>query len=110
MLHLVLNGVGYRASILKTNSISFLNIKLGYSHPCLIPIPSNISVSVIDTINILISLNTNTNNPNPTNGLLEAFSAIIQSISPINVYKGKGIMPVNTQIKLKEPRKKSAAK
>lgn len=109
MLHLVLNGVGYRASILKKNNISFINIKLGYSHPCFVPIPASLSVSIIDTVNILIRPSV-TNNSNNSTELLESFSALIQSISPINVYKGKGIMPINTQIKLKEPRKKSTAK
>lgn len=94
-------GVGYRASIEKTSSITeatyegqeFLALKLGFAHPVEMGIPKGVKASV----------------PQPTRILLEGadkevvtmFAAQIRDWRKPEPYKGKGIFINDETIKLK---------
>ena len=79
-LNLILQGVGYRASVQGKSLV----INLGYSHPVNITIPDDISVEVVQntTINIKSCHKEN----------LGLFAAQVRSWRPPEPYKGKGIL------------------
>lgn len=75
---LEINGVGYRAQIEGNN----LNLKLGYSHPLLLPIPEGVNVEIEKNI-ITVS--------GVSKEKVGQFSALIKKQRPVEPYKGKGI-------------------
>ena len=79
-LNLILNGVGYRASI--QDKLIVLN--LGYSHPIKIEIPEEISIKV--------TKNTQINLKACDKEQLGLFAAKIRAWRPPEPYKGKGIL------------------
>jgi len=83
---LVLQGVGYRATV--QNDCIVLN--LGYSHPVKIFIPKNISVEVVQ--------NTTINLKGCDKQELGLFAANIRSWRKPEPYKGKGILYKNEKV------------
>lgn len=77
---LILQGVGYRASVEGTS----LKLNLGFSHPIEIEIPEGISVEVVQ--------NTTINIKACDKEQLGFFAAKVRSWRPPEPYKGKGIL------------------
>ena len=77
---LILQGVGYRASVDGTS----LKLNLGFSHPVEIIIPNGISVEVVQ--------NTTINIKACDKEQLGFFAAKVRSWRPPEPYKGKGIL------------------
>ncbi|EPZ36179.1 ribosomal protein L6 [Rozella allomycis CSF55] len=76
---LTLVGVGFRASVEGEN----LDLRLGFCHPVIIKIPSDIKVEVPFPTRIIVS--------GITMGKVKNFAAIIRSKYKPEPYKGKGI-------------------
>lgn len=76
---LQLVGVGYRAAI----KGSKLDLQLGFSHPCEVPIPSQLKVEVDKSVAIIIS--------GIDKQLVGHFAAAVRGLKPPEPYKGKGI-------------------
>lgn len=86
---LELVGVGYRAQVQGSN----LNLALGYSHPVVYPIPSDITVEVENQTQLTIS--------GADKQKVGAVAATIRSFRPPEPYKGKGIKYVGERIRRK---------
>jgi large subunit ribosomal protein L6 len=86
LITLILQGVGYRASV-QGNA---LILNLGFSHPVNIDIPDGITVEVVQ--------NTTINIKACDKEQLGLFAAKIRSWRPPEPYKGKGILYKNEQI------------
>jgi large subunit ribosomal protein L6 len=86
---LQLIGVGYRAAV-NGNSVS---LQLGFSHPCEVPIPSDIQVSIEKSTLITIK--------GVDKRLVGHFAALIRSKKPPEPYKGKGIRYVDEFVRKK---------
>ena len=86
VITLVLQGVGYRASV-QGNS---LVLNLGFSHPVNIDLPAGISVEVVQ--------NTTINIKACDKEQLGLFAAKVRSWRPPEPYKGKGILYKGEQI------------
>lgn len=80
IITLILQGVGYRASVEGTS----LKLNLGFSHPVEINIPEGINVEVIQ--------NTTINIKSCDKEQLGFFAAKVRSWRPPEPYKGKGIL------------------
>jgi|NorSeaMetagenome_1021524.scaffolds.fasta_scaffold01506_4 large subunit ribosomal protein L6 len=91
---LKLVGVGYKASIKKTDEKFFLELKIGFSHACDIEVPENLSVICIKPTVIYVS---GYNKQNVSN-----FAACIRSYKFPEPYKGKGILYEDEKIILKD--------
>jgi len=82
---LEINGVGYRADLEGNN----LNLKLGYSHPVIIPVPEDLEVKIEKNIIII-------------NGISKEgvgqFAALIKFQRPVEPYKGKGVRYVGEKV------------
>jgi large subunit ribosomal protein L6 len=91
-LNLILKGIGFKALIEKNNLI----LKLGFSHPISIPIPSNIKI--INQGNILIFSSIDYI-------FLTQFVHFIKSYKKPEPYKGKGLLLKNEKILKKEGKK-----
>lgn len=76
---LILNGVGYRASISGKN----LNLSLGYSHPIVLVLPEGIEVKVDKQTKIIVS--------GFDKALVGQVAANIRKWRPVEPYLGKGI-------------------
>jgi large subunit ribosomal protein L6 len=76
---LEMQGVGYRAAV----KGSALDLQLGFSHPTIIPIPTDIKVAVDKNTKILIS--------GSDKQKIGQFAAQIRALRPPEPYKGKGI-------------------
>lgn len=94
-----LQGIGYRATLeTRDDGATFINLKLGFSHPVQVEVPGNVKVSI----------------PTPTRIVCEGidkkdvsqFAAKIREFRKPEPYKGKGIYVGDETIQLKE-RKKS---
>ena len=83
---LILQGVGYRASLEGTS----LKLNLGFSHPIQINIPDGITVEVLQNTNIIIK--------SCDKEQLGLFAAKVRSWRPPEPYKGKGILYKDEQI------------
>lgn len=87
-------GVGYRASLEGQRLI----LKVGFSHDVVIPVPSDIKVSVPIATRIIVQ------------GVdlqrVTQFAAIVRSKRKPEPFGGKGIFVGNETIKLKEGKKK----
>ncbi len=86
---LEIKGVGYRSQV-KSNT---LVLNLGYSHPVIIPIPSEIEIIVEGNVNILIK--------GIDKEVVGQLAATIRSKRPPEPYKGKGILYKGELIKRK---------
>jgi large subunit ribosomal protein L6 len=86
IITLVLQGVGYRASVQGESLI----LSLGFSHPVNIAIPNGITVEVVQ--------NTTINIKACDKEQLGLFAAKVRSWRPPEPYKGKGILYKNEQI------------
>jgi len=87
---LELVGVGYRANLTSDG----LELKVGYSHTCLIEIPSELKVFCLKPTLISIS---GTDKQEVGN-----FAALVRSYKVPEPYKGKGILYQDEKIVLKE--------
>lgn len=88
---LKLVGVGYKVSFM--TDLNLLHFKLGYSHSIYFKLPLHLKVEVIKGTRVFIS-----------GSSLEkssSFAAFIRSYKLPEPYKGKGILYVNENIKLK---------
>jgi large subunit ribosomal protein L6 len=86
VITLVLQGVGYRASVQGTSLV----LNLGFSHPVNIDIPDGITVEVVQ--------NTTINIKACDKEQLGLFAAKVRSWRPPEPYKGKGILYKGEQI------------
>jgi large subunit ribosomal protein L6 len=86
---LELKGVGYRAQIKGTQ----IELSLGYSHPNLIDISSELKVSVISNTEIIIQ--------GINKSVVGLLAAQIRRLRPPEPYKGKGIFYKGEKILLK---------
>jgi len=86
VITLILQGVGYRASIQKKSLV----LNLGFSHLVSIVIPSGITVNVIQNTTIIIKA--------CDKEQLGLFAAKVRSWRPPEPYKGKGILYKGEQI------------
>ncbi|MDD2677873.1 MAG: 50S ribosomal protein L6 [Candidatus Paceibacterota bacterium] len=93
---LEIKGVGYRADVEAKNLV----LKLGYSHPVIIPIPEGIEVKVEKNIISVYGINKEK---------VGQFAAIIKSKKPVEPYKGRGIHYVGEEIRRKEGKKVAGA-
>ena len=86
LITLILQGVGYRASVQGKSLV----LNLGFSHPVTIDIPDGITVEVVQ--------NTTINIKACDKEQLGLFAAKIRSWRPPEPYKGKGILYKGEQI------------
>jgi len=93
-VQLKLVGVGYKVMLEEIQGVSFLILKLGYSHHISIKIPSNLKVACPKNTRISI-LGANQQEVNN-------FAAVIRSYKKPEPYKGKGILYHDEKIILKE--------
>ncbi len=92
--NLTIHGVGYRAAVQGND----LNLSLGFSHPVLMPIPSEVTCSVDG--------NTKVNLSSHNKEVLGQFAAEVRAKRPPEPYKGKGVRYEGEQILRKEGKKK----
>ena len=90
---LEIHGVGFRASVKGDK----LDLSLGYSHPLLHPIPSDIKVTVTDNTKILVE--------GIDKQRVGQLAADVRSYYPPEPYKGKGVRYTGEQIRRKEGKK-----
>ncbi|KAJ7134612.1 ribosomal protein L6, alpha-beta domain-containing protein [Mycena epipterygia] len=102
---LYLVGVGYRAAMEEDprgtddgNNGRRLNMKLGYSHPVIIPIPAHIKAEVPSPTKIVLFCT--------EKHLLGLFAAKVRGYRKPEPYKGKGIFIGNETVKIKAVKKK----
>ncbi|TFK40644.1 ribosomal protein L6, alpha-beta domain-containing protein [Crucibulum laeve] len=102
---LYLVGVGYRVAMENDprgtdngGNGQRLNMKLGYSHSVLVPVPSHIKCEVPSPTKIILSCT--------DKHLLGLFAAKVRSYRKPEPYKGKGIFVGNEQIRIKSVKKK----
>lgn len=86
---LALVGVGYRAAVQGKS----LEMQLGFSHPCLIPIPEGISIAIEKSVAITIT--------GIDKALVGQFAATVRSLRPPEPYKGKGVRYVDEFVRKK---------
>lgn len=86
---LELVGVGFKAA-LKGN---VLELALGFSHPCIVPIPAGVSVGVEK--NTLISV------AGHDKRVVGQFCATVRGLKPPEPYKGKGVRYQNEVVRRK---------
>ncbi len=89
-------GVGYRAAV----QGDLLDLQLGFSHPCKLPIPKGLTVKVEKNTQIIIS--------GFDKHLVGQFAATVRSQRPPEPYQGKGIRYVGEYVRKKAG--KAAAK
>jgi len=92
-------GVGYRLNSFYKDNFLYLNLRLGYSHECIVKIPSTINYRIIKTqssIFLISGLDINEINK------LGFFLHKLRSPEP---YKGKGLRYYNEIIQKKEGKK-----
>ncbi|MDR2463844.1 MAG: 50S ribosomal protein L6 [Verrucomicrobiales bacterium] len=87
---LQIEGVGFKAAVQGKS----LNLSLGYSHPILYPIPSDIKITVEEATKILIE--------GADKHKVGQVAADIRAYYPPEPYKGKGVRFVGENIRRKE--------
>ncbi len=98
-IRLALVGVGFRAAVMGSK----LDLKIGFSHPTSVPIPSGIKVEVDSKTNeIIIS--------GPDKQLVGQFSADVRAMKKPEPYKGKGIRYKDEYVRKKAGKAAAAAK
>lgn len=90
---LEIHGVGFRAAVKGDK----LDLSLGYSHPVLHPIPSDITVTVTDNTKILVE--------GIDKQRVGQLAADVRNYYPPEPYKGKGVRYTGEQIRRKEGKK-----
>ena len=90
---LEIHGVGFRASVKGDK----LDLSLGYSHPLLHPIPSDIKVTVTDNTKILVE--------GIDKQRVGQLAADVRNYYPPEPYKGKGVRYTGEQVRRKEGKK-----
>ncbi|KAF8478162.1 ribosomal protein L6, alpha-beta domain-containing protein [Russula ochroleuca] len=102
---LYLVGVGYRAALeadprgkVEGTSGMRLNMKLGFSHPVIVPVPDHIKAEVPYPTKIALSCT--------DKHQLGLFAAKVRKWRPPEPYKGKGIFVGNETIRIKAVKKK----
>ncbi|KAG5639341.1 hypothetical protein H0H81_004062 [Sphagnurus paluster] len=102
---LYLVGVGYRVALEEDprgtadgGNGKRLNMKLGYSHPVYVPVPTYISAEVPSPTKIVLGCT--------DKHLLGLFAAKVRGYRKPEPYKGKGIFIGNEQIRIKSVKKK----
>jgi large subunit ribosomal protein L6 len=90
---LLVEGVGFRASVQGTN----LNLSIGYSHPISFAIPKGIKVSVADTSDKKPEITIE----GADKQMVGEVAARIRRFYPPEPYKGKGIRYVGEQVRRK---------
>lgn len=91
---LELNGVGYRMAV----KGKVLEFALGFSHPVVLNIPENLSVSVMDNQLTVSGI---------SKEVVGKFSSEIRSLRPVEPYKGKGFRYRGEVVRRKEGKKSS---
>lgn len=86
---LQLIGVGYRAAM----KGSKLDLQVGFSHPCEIPIPGELKIEIEKSTLITIS--------GIDKKLVGHFAAVVRGVKPPEPYKGKGIRYVDEFVRKK---------
>ena len=86
---LALVGVGYRAVIQGKS----LEMQLGFSHPCLVPIPSGIEIAIEKSVAITIK--------GIDKALVGQFAATVRALRPPEPYKGKGVRYIDEFVRKK---------
>ena len=94
---LKLVGVGYKALLEKKKTLTLLKLSLGFSHDIYFKVPNDIQIICYKNNKIVI-LGNNFKK-------VSLVASIIRSYKIPEVYKGKGILYENEQIKLKEGKK-----
>lgn len=89
---LVIEGVGYRASLSGNN----LTFNLGFSHPVILAVPDGIKVAAEKNILTVTGVDKE---------LVGRFAAMIRDLKPPEPYKGKGIHYETEVIRRKEGKK-----
>lgn len=87
---LEIQGVGFKAAVQGNN----VNMVLGYSHPIVYPIPSQIKVTVEENTKLTIE--------GPDRQLVGQVAAELRSFYPPEPYKGKGVRYVGEHVVRKE--------
>ncbi len=87
---LEIQGVGFKAAVQGKN----LNLSLGFSHPILFPIPSDIKVAVTDNTMIQID--------GADKQKVGEVAASIRRFYPPEPYKGKGVRYAGEHVRHKE--------
>jgi len=87
---LEIQGVGFRAAVKGDK----LDLSIGYSHPILFPIPSEIKIAVTDNTKISVE--------GIDKHLVGQVAADIRAYYPPEPYKGKGIRYSDEQVRRKE--------
>jgi ribosomal protein S8 len=94
---IIIRGVGLKVSLLEENSL-VLQLKLGFSHLILLPIPMTLKVFIFKKKIIVEGLN---------RVEVGNFSKKLQNFKAINIYTGKGLwLKNNSKFKLKSIKKK----
>ena len=88
--NLEIQGVGFKAAVQGTN----LNLSLGYSHPLLYPIPSDIKITVTDQTKVQIE--------GVDKQKVGQVAADIRAYYPTEPYKGKGVRFAGEIVRRKE--------
>jgi large subunit ribosomal protein L6 len=91
---LQLNGVGYRAEA----SGNSLNLTLGFSHPVVFQIPTDLQITTPSQTEIVVR--------GVDKQQVGQAAADIRSFRPPEPYKGKGVRYSNEQVRRKEAKKK----
>lgn len=94
---LALIGIGYKAAKITNKENSFLQLKIGFSHPINIEIPKTISIEIPKEDEIIIN--------GCDNQEVSGYAAYIRSIKKPEPYKGKGICYNNEIIRRKGGKK-----
>jgi large subunit ribosomal protein L6 len=87
---LEIQGVGFKAAVQGKN----LNLSLGFSHPILFPIPTDIKIAVTENTQIQID--------GPDKQKVGEVAASIRRFYPPEPYKGKGIRYAGEHVRRKE--------
>jgi large subunit ribosomal protein L6 len=87
---LEIEGVGFKAAVQGSN----LNLSLGFSHPVLFPIPSEIKITVLENTKITIQ--------GIDKKVVGQVAADIRRFYPPEPYKGKGVRYAGEQVRRKE--------
>jgi large subunit ribosomal protein L6 len=91
---LELVGVGFRATVLDNK----LTLKLGYSHDVIFDIPSDVIIQCPKSDKLTVF--------GVSKQRVNEVITSLRNLKKIDPYKGKGILPENIQLRLKEGKKK----
>lgn len=86
---LSLVGIGYRAAV----KGKYIDLQLGFSHPCQLEIPDELNIAIEKSIKITIS--------GIDKQLVGQFAANIRALRPPEPYKGKGIRYIDEFVRKK---------